>query len=212
VSPRAFSEADRVRIRECVIDVAGEHFARFGYRRASVADIAVECGIGKGSLYLFFASKAELFLAVALRVEEAHRRWLLDEMNADFPTARDRLRHFLRFSADALAENPLLSVLTDPQEAAALMRDLPADAQAGLRQSDDEFFADLVNGWQRAGILTSVDPALFAALPRAIVALMMQREIIGDAYPRVLDLVIDALAAALAPASKAGGTRRGGTR
>lgn len=208
MSPRAFSESDRTHIRDTLIDVAGDHFARFGYRRASIADIAAGSGIGKGSLYLFFASKAELFLAVVLRTEEAHRRWLLDEMKRTFPTTRDRLRHFLRFSADALAESPLLSVLTNPQEAASLMRDLPPEVQTEMQGSDDAFFGELVAGWQRDGMLTEVDPALFAALPRAIFALMMQRDIIGPAFPRVLDLVIDSLADTLAPATAGAGPRR----
>jgi AcrR family transcriptional regulator len=212
MSPRAFSESDRERIRSTLIDVAESHFTRFGYRRASIADIAVESGIGKGSLYLFFPSKAELFVAVALRTEEAHRRLLLDEMKRAFPTARERLRHFLRFSADALADSPLLSVMTDPQEAAALLRDLPVAVQAELQSSDDTFFTELIGSWQRDGLLRDVDPALFAALPRAIHALMLQRSIIGDSFPRVLDFVIDSLADALAPASDAARSRGGRQR
>jgi hypothetical protein len=45
-------------------------------------------------------------------------------------------------------------------------------------------------------------PAEAPAVPRAI---------IGDAHPRVLDLAVDVLATALAPARTAGATRHGGT-
>jgi len=59
---------------------------------------------------------------------------------------------------------------------------------------------------------TDVDPAPFAALPQAISALMLQRDMIGDAFPRLLDLGIDSLADALTPARDAAGSRRASRR
>ena len=100
--------------------------------------------------------------------------------------------------------------MTYPQEAAALVRDLPAAAQAEFQPSDAAFVADLVGSWQRQGVLTDVDPALFAALPCAIPALMRQRIVIGDGFPRLLGLVIDSLADALTPARNVAGSRRAG--
>jgi AcrR family transcriptional regulator len=46
MTPRGFSDADRENIRVTLLDVAGAHFARFGYRRANVARIAEESGLG----------------------------------------------------------------------------------------------------------------------------------------------------------------------
>ena len=38
-------------------------FARQGYSETVVDDIAGQAGIGKGTLYLYFKSKEEIFLA-----------------------------------------------------------------------------------------------------------------------------------------------------
>ncbi len=46
-----------------VIDAADRLFERYGYRKTTVEEIAQEAGIGKGSVYLHFASKEEIAFA-----------------------------------------------------------------------------------------------------------------------------------------------------
>ncbi len=47
-----------------IIEAAARVFARKGYAGASVADIAVNAAIGKGTVYEYFESKEDLFFAV----------------------------------------------------------------------------------------------------------------------------------------------------
>ncbi len=51
-------------VQKTLIKVATNHFIRFGYRRANIAEIARDAGIGKGTIYLHFKNKRELFSAV----------------------------------------------------------------------------------------------------------------------------------------------------
>jgi AcrR family transcriptional regulator len=51
-----------------LLDAAAQEFARAGLERASVDAISLAAGYAKGTIYNYFASKEELFLAV---VEEA---------------------------------------------------------------------------------------------------------------------------------------------
>lgn len=200
MSPRAFSDADRAAVRARLLAAATVHFARYGYRGASVAAIAAECGIGKGTVYLFSPSKAELFVEALREVEGRMRARLVEEMRSPFPTPRERVRHFLRFQAEALREHPLLRVLLDPGEAAALMGDLRPERLDALRADDDAFYAALAEGWASTGEVPGADPRMVAALPRALLALLLQREMIGaDVFPALLDLVVDALSDRLAP-------------
>lgn len=53
---------DRKRGR--LIDAGAAAFSRVGFDRASVEEIAVAAGVGKGTVYLYFESKEELFLSV----------------------------------------------------------------------------------------------------------------------------------------------------
>ena len=47
-----------------IVEAAVRVFAQKGYASATVADIAVTAGIGKGTIYEYFASKEDLFFAV----------------------------------------------------------------------------------------------------------------------------------------------------
>ncbi len=49
--------------RTAILEAAGEAFARFGFKKASVEDIARRAGVGKGTIYLYFESKDALFEA-----------------------------------------------------------------------------------------------------------------------------------------------------
>ncbi len=54
-----------------LLETAAEEFARVGFERAAVDTIAERAGVAKGTVYLYFESKAALFRAV---LGELHRR------------------------------------------------------------------------------------------------------------------------------------------
>ncbi len=51
--------------RDAILRAATEVFARYGFKKASVDDIARRAGTGKGTVYLHFDSKEALFATVA---------------------------------------------------------------------------------------------------------------------------------------------------
>lgn len=53
---------DKDKKRREIIEAAMAVFARAGYRRAKIKDVADEAGVGKGTVYEYFRSKRELFL------------------------------------------------------------------------------------------------------------------------------------------------------
>jgi AcrR family transcriptional regulator len=74
--------------RTRLLDAAAQEFARAGLERASVDAISLAAGYAKGTIYNYFASKEELFLAV---VEEAMAQAAASSpVLADAP-ARERL-------------------------------------------------------------------------------------------------------------------------
>ncbi|WEK53204.1 MAG: TetR/AcrR family transcriptional regulator [Candidatus Cohnella colombiensis] len=50
-------------IRQNILESATRYFSMNGYAATSIQDIADDCGIAKGSLYKFFQSKEDLFIA-----------------------------------------------------------------------------------------------------------------------------------------------------
>lgn len=56
--------SDREEKRRGIVEAAARLFASQGFTTVRVADIAVAADVGKGTVYEYFASKEELFLAV----------------------------------------------------------------------------------------------------------------------------------------------------
>jgi AcrR family transcriptional regulator len=54
--------------RDRILDAAQNLFVRYGVKRTSIDEVAREAGIAKGTVYLSFKSKAELFAAIADRL------------------------------------------------------------------------------------------------------------------------------------------------
>lgn len=191
--PKPFSEAERGRVRSDILRVARSEFARHGYRKANVAAIARAAGIGKGTIYLFFPSKAELFASVLEEVEREIRATVLEELKRPFADPRARLEYFFRALLTRLQEHPLLWVVVEPAEATALLRDL-GPAAARLNEVDEEFFESLVSEWRAKGWLGDVTPEVFGGVGKALFAVSLHRELVGPAYAEVVDHLVRSLA------------------
>lgn len=189
--PRPFTEPERHEIRERLVATARVHFGIRGYRKANVADIAKEAGIGKGSVYLFFESKAVLFMAVAERVEaEGRESYLRDARERHLPTARARLEHLLTFRVGAVDRDPFIKVVLDPEETASLVRDLPPEVATAHQKADVDFFERLLATWRDEGVEHTIDARMLTAVLRALYLVLLHRELVGhDPIEEVLDLL-----------------------
>ncbi|HWJ77106.1 MAG TPA: TetR/AcrR family transcriptional regulator [Niallia sp.] len=49
--------------RKAIIEVAAKEFSEKGYDNSNINEIAIMSGIGKGTIYLYFKTKKELYLA-----------------------------------------------------------------------------------------------------------------------------------------------------
>lgn len=83
------------RKRHAILDAARTVFSRQGYASTSVEDVAEQAGIAKGTLYLYFKSKEELYIAALVRDMENVMRRASEEMDR-FPTLREKILALLR--------------------------------------------------------------------------------------------------------------------
>jgi AcrR family transcriptional regulator len=91
--------------------VACESFERFGYKRTVIDDIVREAGIAKGTFYLYFKGKEELFLEVVKEVRQEIMEEYMELMKCE-TTPAGKLRATLRFSLEALSQHPLFAKIT----------------------------------------------------------------------------------------------------
>ena len=81
--------------RDQILDGANAVFSRMGFDAAGMADITREAGVSKGTIYVYFDSKDDLFAALVDRQREHLFRDIAAALDAPGATA-DRLRSFGR--------------------------------------------------------------------------------------------------------------------
>jgi len=92
------------RKRNVILDAARTVFSRQGYAGAAVGEVASEAGVAKGTLYLYFKSKEELYLAALARDLGCLAHRARAEMERA-PTLREQILAFLRVRLEYAAAN-----------------------------------------------------------------------------------------------------------
>ncbi|SCK30494.1 transcriptional regulator, TetR family [Variovorax sp. HW608] len=109
--------------REAIVEAATELFKEMGYERASMNELAKRLGGSKSTLYGYFSSKEELFVAVVEAVATGHLLDATQELAAEVahgkPTLEARLGRF---------GERMLGVLTHDESALAVYRMVVAEA------------------------------------------------------------------------------------
>lgn len=187
--PAAFTEEERERITERLLDTATRLFSTQGLRKTSLEELTAPAGIAKTSLYAFFPSKEDLYFEAALRQNEQVRRRVIDEALLRGGDPRDALRRFLRATVAELEANPLYRrLMAHPEEMAAVAARLTPErmAMAARGPMGDllEFLGDRLDG----------DPEVLLGVLRAVLLTPLHADHLGkELYPAVMDRLIDAV-------------------
>jgi AcrR family transcriptional regulator len=81
--------------KEHILDVATTLFSQAGYQKTDVQKIADAACIGKGTLYLYFSSKEDLFFAAVDRAI-VHIEAYVKEKVSSIPDEMDRIKAIIR--------------------------------------------------------------------------------------------------------------------
>jgi AcrR family transcriptional regulator len=166
------AEAARAARRDQIIAAGLACFGRSGYHATTMADVAGQAGVSKGTPYLYFDSKQALFLAL-------HEQWdcgagqRVDEAVAALAeTERQSPRAVLRAVATAIAshaqaEAETCRVLMEARALAAHEPVIAAAVRAADEQMHDQleelFAAGVAAGQWPAGTDAALAARLFAA-------------------------------------------------
>lgn len=167
---------DRAERAERILDAAAELLLRVGYRRTTIEDVAERADVGKGTVYLHWKNREELFLAVLLResvrsIEDlvraveadplAARLSRLTEVQYTNVLGRPLLRAGYADDADTLGKLlPKLHAKLDPRHDEAFVEYLELLAGNDLLRADRPA-RELAVAYQAVlhGFLVSVPPA-----------------------------------------------------
>jgi AcrR family transcriptional regulator len=124
--PRTRPEIERERKVAEVLDVAGRRLREGGYEALSVAAIARELGLAPNSIYWYFPTKDELFVAAVRR--------LLAEILAAKPPGRRSLESRVIWFVERLDDVELVrGALNERARHSAVVAEFTEELSAGLR-------------------------------------------------------------------------------
>lgn len=98
-----------------ILDAAAQLLLRWGYNKTTVDDIARQAGVAKGTIYLHWKSREDLFVALFAREELRLADDIKQRIAAD--PASPALRGFIKHTTLAFMHNPLMRavVLNDAE-------------------------------------------------------------------------------------------------
>lgn len=142
--PKIVDEQTREATRQRIIHVAAGEFARMGFDQANINTIAELAGIGKGTIYLYFANKRELFLAMLRHISQSQITAIRATLASKGPLHQRLEKLFLTFSHLAEEESDSFNVYMSAlygvnrafqAEATKLLRDYLAVISLVLEES-----------------------------------------------------------------------------
>jgi AcrR family transcriptional regulator len=173
--PKPFNEADRARIRGRLLSAGQSIINRGGLRTLTVAQVADEAGIAKGSFYAFFPSREDFVLSVFEVWEAEFRTELLTHLATPGRSVRDRWEAFFRGTFALLDREPGLAAMNS-REVALLMERLPPERLAAHQEADRLTFEQALGSLIATGVLAPADAPAFPGVVMALFAAVVFRD------------------------------------
>ena len=123
----------RKRRADRIMDAASELLLRWGYKRVTMDDVAAHAGIGKGTVYLHYRTREELFYSVIMREQANATAELIEALRKD---PREALLHRLvRLKYLTMMQRPILKALVaaDPDILGRLVKSVDTADLARLQ-------------------------------------------------------------------------------
>jgi AcrR family transcriptional regulator len=188
--------------RGSILQAARAVFARQGYANTVVDDIAAQAGIAKGTVYLYFPSKEQIYLAALLdeaRQLDADSRAAMNSA----ATWRDKLSAYLRVRLDYFEAHQDFLRIYMTEFRGMCMQGKPLSAEfIHLVQEGEAQLAQIFAAASARGEIRPVDPELAALTVSDLTRGLMERRLrnwgrpVGpDHAAFALDIICRALAA-----------------
>ncbi len=183
--------------REAILAAARRVFARNGFDGTTMVDVAREAGVAAGTVYLYYASKLDLFAALNARLFEAIIGAMRDAQAPPEVRGGTRSRIHAVFEASREHRDLLRLVFLNPDPRSEVARRMKLAGEERLRP-----LAELLRAGMDAGIVGQGDPALLSRLIVGLVVVALHQcfiEADGREEAAYEDAVVEMIAGALTP-------------
>lgn len=205
--PRAFTEAEKERIKARLLDAGKRLINKNGLKAIVIDDVAREAGISKGSFYSFFPSREDFILSIFESWEAQYRGELIARISEQSGDARERLTAFFTGAIELIDREPGLSRLGF-KDIERLIESLPPERIAAHQANDSKVLEKTFADWAAAGL---IDPSVLdslAGIGAALFSIALHKE---DFPPGSYEPAMRLIAEALAMRIAWNGGRKGGS-
>ena len=191
---RAFTETEKERIRAALIRAMSESIAEKGLKKTSIDYVVKAARISKGAFYLFYESKEMLVFDAIRSVQEVARMRLLKILATSGKNPTDVMAGFVAGLFDVFEEFPIMKEISKADTMTDLLRSLPEKAIRKEFESDEHFFESFHKKLLQGRTIQDVDEKVVAGLPRMVLALITNKQMIGvDRFNKLKALLIAAI-------------------
>ena len=190
------------RKRKRLLKAAASCFARLGFAKATVDEIAKTAGISKGLVYVHFSSKEELLEAVLEETLDTWHQAAWTEVLEQADDVCSTLQTFHRVSIQYALRTPLLRRILE-RDAYLLLATVDAPARDAMNRWRSELVALLERGVETGELRRDLDIERTADVIRLLHLSYLERlfeyDDIDTADPELVDAGISLLIAGMVP-------------
>ncbi len=197
---KGFSDEERERIREELINSGRELFIQYGLERTRIKDITEEVNIGTSTFYQFFDSKEVLYGEVLLTEVERFNEDLEEEVEkADDP--REQVRINLKRTFEEVESNPIVKNLIVGDELRTFQSQLSTSNREALVDKLENNIFSSITEWTELDSFKFDDEVLVDELFRMLTFSTRAKNISSgskaceydDIRDNLIDVVVDGL-------------------
>jgi TetR/AcrR family transcriptional regulator, repressor for uid operon len=160
-----FSSRYNINLKEKIIKSAIENFARNGFDKTRMEDIATEADIAKGTLYLYFKSKEDLFYAISEHNLEELRNRLFGLFSRKENILIDAEKFYDQYQKGSLGSDTIWLEMIALSRRSPKLRKILAENQTKVYQLVKEFLVTQIErGFLREDINVDVIASALIAL------------------------------------------------
>ncbi|UPM44344.1 TetR/AcrR family transcriptional regulator [Halocatena salina] len=187
-----FTDEERERIREQLIEIGHELLLQYGPKKTTVADITEPTGIAKPTFYQFFESKSDLYLVILQRELEEYMENVRSELlGVDDP--QEGLERFFRCYVEFGEENPFIQQTVIKGNYQDILRNVSPDQFAELQHQELAEFVPIIEEFQRRsdGPISEMEPLTVLGIMGGSIGLLILHKDEYERYEQELDGIGD---------------------
>ena len=199
--------------RRRILDSARDIFFRDGFMNANLDDVADKAGVAKGTLYRYFESKADLYVAVLADNGDAFTQRMREEASSGAESGLEQLRHMSGFYLDYWVRHPEYFQIFWAIDNQAVIGELPEPVMAEVARLWEDSL-EVLNGvlerairegdmvecdtWEVANILWTTANALIQS-DATQARRMLRRQPLERVFHDAIELIIRGLSTGVPP-------------